>query len=186
MPSKFSGKQKLLVPLRREPNGRRQRLAKPAREADIRAVVLGQPHRKGDDPKRPDTLRATPIGRLIVDRQVRVQGLSTDSLAKVVGRYNDARRNMQRVDDAKRPFAVAGGGAEPEDLAPEKKRRYKADWEALEAVLLDCGAMVHRAIVFALEDASPCADERAFPVWVLRSLPVGLAALARHFGFLGK
>jgi hypothetical protein len=182
MPSKFSGKKKRLAPVAREPNGRAQRLPADERRSGTRSVVLNQPHRKGDDPKRPDPGRYMPIGRLIGDRRIRAPGLTPIGMRDAVEEYQRIHGNFRRALDSRRPLAVTGSGGGP-DLTRSQADRYEDEYNAVRRVLRDAGLLIERAVVHVLEDAQPSDDERAYAPWVLWGLGQGLAALMVHFGW---
>jgi hypothetical protein len=181
--SKFSGnearrKQKALTPLR-EASGKLQREPQEERTAEIVAIVLAQPHRRGDG----DDRRSTPIGRLILDKRIaQAGGMSIDEQFRAAELYIQAFGNIRRVWDSRRPLAHNPDGRTPSDIPVDMVRRYESEWGDIGRVLRDAGVMVTKAIEHLLQDALPDDDERVYAFWVRYGAGVGLLALARHFG----
>jgi hypothetical protein len=182
MSKTFSGnearrQQKKLTPLR-EASGKLQREPQEERTAEIVAIVLAQPHRRGDG----DDRRSTPIGRLILDRKVASPGVTIEELFRAVEQYTEARSRERRAIDAQRAWACNPDARTPQDLSPEKVAEWRREWGDVRRALRDAGEMAQRAIHAVLaEDLHPDTEERVYSFWVTHGTGVGLAALARYF-----
>jgi hypothetical protein len=180
--SKFSGnearrKQKALTPLR-EKSGKLQREPVEERTAEIVAVVLAQPHRRGEA----DDRRSTPIGRLILDKRVAHAGLTIEELFRAAEQYTEARSRERRAIDVQRAWACNPDARTPGELSPEKADEWRREWGDVRRALRDAGEMAQKAIHTVLaEDLHPDYEERCFSFWVTHGAGLGLAALARHF-----
>jgi hypothetical protein len=179
----FSGAdRKAIVPLR-EPNGQKQRATRAERREGVRAVAFSQPHRRGDDPARPDPRRSTPLGRLFAERKIRHASATPLTLSLTADYYLDAHSRYRRVIASGRPLATIGGPSGA-DIAPAQAEKWQAEWEAIGRALRGAGVQAQKAVEYVLQDSTPTDDERLYPTWITRGLSDGLAALARHFGFV--
>jgi hypothetical protein len=177
--SKFSGneaRRKQRLTPRREPSGKLQREPQEERTAEIVAIVLAQPHRRGSD----DDRRHTPLGRLILDGKVKAAGVTPDELWRASLEYGQAFANMRRVWDSRRPWAVSEGRIPP-DLSEKQRADYERAWGDCSRALRDAGVMAQKAVEFLLQDAGPDDEERCYGFHITHGAGLGLLALARHF-----
>lgn len=181
----FSGSDRKakLVPTLREPNGQPQRDTRQGRREGARSVVFAQPHRKRDNPARPDPRRYMPIGRLMADGKIRHKAATPLTLSLTADYYLDAHSRFRRVIASGRPLATIGGPSGG-DITPAQAEKWQAEWEAIGRALRDAGVQAQKAVEYVLQDSTPTDDEALYPSWVIRGLCDGLAALARHFGFV--
>jgi hypothetical protein len=179
--SKFSGneaRRKQRLTPRREPSGKLQREPVEERTAEIVAIVLAQPHRRGDG----DDRRSTPIGRLILDKRVAHPGLTIEELFRAVEQYTEARSRERRAIDVQRAWACNPDARTPGELSPEKVAEWRREWGDVRRALRDAGEMAQRAVQTVLaEELHPDTEERVYSFWVTHGTGVGLAALARYF-----
>lgn len=171
------------MPTLREPNGKRQRPSKPERELSVKAVVLAQPHRRTDERHGDDPDRESPFGRMLLDGKVRFPGLTPITLRCAAESYSAAWRRYRRVLDSGRPLAIAGGPA-GYDMSLQERMKIESDWGDVCRALRDAGVMSQKAVEYVLQDALPTDDETVYSPWLIRGLSVGLAHLAKHFGFV--
>jgi hypothetical protein len=177
----FSGneaRRKQRLTPRREPSGKLQREPQEERTAEIVAIVLAQPHRRGSG----DDRRSTPIGRLILDKRIAQAGLTVEELFRAAEQYMEARARERRAIDAQRAWACNPDARTPADISPEKCDEWRREWGNVSRALRDAGPMAEDAIYAVLkEDLHPDFEERAFSFWVKYGAGVGLLALARYF-----
>jgi hypothetical protein len=158
----------------REPNGRLRPAPRAEREADIVAVVLAQPHRRGSG----DDRRRWAIGRLILDGKVRAPGIASADLERAAEMYALAYADLRWVIDSRRPWATGGGRDRPEPT-PDQDTAIRAHWSAIERVLRDAGRVARDAVEKAVLD-DPSESWEA-PFWITYGCGLALAALAKHF-----
>jgi hypothetical protein len=179
----FSGneaRRKQRLTPRREPSGKLQREPQEERTAEIVAIVLAQPHRRGST----DDRRATPLGRLILDGKIAgmALGLTVEELFRAAEQYAEARARERRAIDVQRAWACNPDARTPGELSPEKVAEWRREWGDVRRALRDAGPMAVDAIHAVLaEDLHPDFEERSFAFWVKYGAGVGLAALARYF-----
>jgi hypothetical protein len=179
----FSGAGRI-VPKRRERSGRIQRPEDSRGEtvAEIKSVVLFQPHRRGAaEPLAWD--RVTVIGRLILDGQVRHSAHSPATLLEAARRYRaDWDYYQSKRLASRRPLAVTEGRTIWDNPEREAEERLQAErrWGNASRALRDCGERVEKAMQFAILDDQP--EGWSPPFWLVHSLPIGLAALVALYG----
>jgi hypothetical protein len=202
-----------IVPRREKQGGhrkRRERASMKARisVAEIKAVVLRQPHRKGSD----EWGRSTAIGRLLADGLVKPLDAQPPRIAlDAAHRYLQAFNGYRWAITSRRPWAgttpastrmhVATYAPEQGELveaAPARRtfgsdadeveavERALAYWSDVERAVRDKvpdkkqAEQINKALQFAVLD-EPSEDWRA-PFWVCHYLPQGLKVLIDHFG----
>jgi hypothetical protein len=185
--SKFSGnearrRQKALTPLR-EASGKLQREPQEERTAEIVAIVLAQPHRRGDAFVEGGTSwSTTPIGRMIRDKLITRGEMTAEELARAAEQYVEARGREKTAIASQRIWACNPDARTPTDLSPEKAAEWRREWGDVRHALRDAGPMAVDAIHAVLrEDLHPDTEVRCFPFWVKYGAGVGLLALARYF-----
>jgi len=173
----FSGAGRPRSPGPREPSGRLQRPSKEETEAEIKALVLAQPHRQGDTRQG----RRWAIGRLILDGKVSVRDVSPEALERAAESYAYAYSQLRWIMDSKRPWLKPSGPLPPEPTLEDRERVEKA-WGDVNSALRGAGVPAHRAAEYViLDDPS---DERVLASWIILSLPDALLALVRHYGLV--
>jgi hypothetical protein len=180
----FSGRGRPRKAGAREANGQLQRQSRPETRAEIIAVAVAQPHRRGSD----DPRRRWPIGRLILDGKVRLDGerLPPSRAEETANRYAADYRRYQRALASKRVFAVGSGGS-GEDMTPRQVEAAIDAWLAAGRALRHdlghiVGERVEAALSAAILHAPPDHDERSLAPWIVLSLGDGLMTLGEHYG----
>jgi hypothetical protein len=174
----------------REPSGRLQRPSASETAADVVAVVLSQPHRRGDTAQG----RRWAIGRLILDGAVKVRGIEASTLERAAEMYAADYARLRWVWDSKRPWLNSSGRLPPEPTEDDKERIEQAWGDVRRALRDSCGdhTREHReagartlkaAELAILDDPS---DELVLAQWIVLSLPDALRALAVHYGLVGR
>jgi hypothetical protein len=185
----FSGrgrKARGLVPLR-EGGGKLQRMAQVRQEAvaDVVAIVLAQPHRRGFEDARSKWHLESAVGRLIEANPEwwPKAGPPKASFLEAAKRYSeDWSRYKAAVTNTRRPLAVTDGGTRIDDSERELKERRDAErnWADAGRVLREKGEMIERACHITICDYR----EEAWvpPPWIVYSMPIALRALIVHYG----
>lgn len=169
----------------RQPNGQLRRPPPNQQSADIIALVLDQPHRRGSRDQR----RSTLIGRLVLDGIVRHDRIHRDQLIEAADRFAADYARFQRAVASRRPLAVTGGKVLVPDDPERDEREYRAAgeaWASVRRALRDAGERAEKAAHAAILDAAPEAEARSMAPWVVLSLPAALAALALYYGLSGR
>ena len=158
-------------PPRREPSGRRARLAK-ADDALV-AITAAQPHRRGER----TTAGATPWQRL----------LRSGAIADPTGRFSEgeleqaglrfAEARLHYVIAIGCPIAWANSPASGKDIPAKVRDRWISDWAELLSALRTRGPMPIKSLVRAVE-AHPEAEEREWPPDMVLALSEALIAVA--------
>jgi hypothetical protein len=161
---------------RREPSGRRARLAK-ADDAVV-AATAAQPHRRGER----TTAAATPWQRLIRATWIAdPSGRFTPGQLEEAGlRFAAARLNYLAAIGA--PFGWANAVASGRDMSPARRRQWVADWLTLVETLT---RTQYRALCRAV-DSHPEDEERLWSAEQVVAVRDGLRALASHFNTAGS
>jgi hypothetical protein len=174
----------------REPSGRLQRPSATETAAEVVAVVLSQPHRRGDTAQG----RRWAIGRLILGGAVKVRGIEASTLERAAEMYAADYARLRWIMDSKRPWHHSTGPTPPEPTLDDKERIGRA-WSDVRAALrdhyggqtkaeLDAGGRLLKAVELAiLDDPS---DEHVLAQWIVLSLPDAMRALAVHYGLVGR
>jgi hypothetical protein len=148
-------------------------------EAEIKAIVLAQPHRRGDSPEDPHN--ATHALKLIAEGKLTKRGVEPWQFETAVKRYMLVLSRRRRVEMSRRPLAVTEGGS-GRDLDEDQALEWTRDWNECRIVLRDCGEPVVKAIQYLIEDYQP--EGWVPPFHVVHNATIGLAALAAHFGIV--
>lgn len=158
--------------LRRERNGRRQRLSRS--EDLLVSLTASQPHRRGETTNVAATgwQRALKAG-LVGDQ--RRDGFTAGELELAGRSFDEARLCYLRAIEAPIPFANDSDG-HGGDLAPGLRKRWLKDWAGIVQAL---GSRL-KWILSAVE-AGPGIDERLWPSDYRNAVSEALCAAARHF-----
>jgi hypothetical protein len=184
----FSGRPRKSGP--REPNGKPQRRPKQEIEADVIAIALAQPHRRGDRDQR----RSTFIGRALLDGLIRCGDLEPSTLVLACDHYQRDYDRWRGAVESRRPLAVTGGRPQrPEPKTPEEwekaaeeYRSAAAAWAAVNRSLRDCGVRTEQAMAEAILFAPPDASHETglapwLAPWIILELRAGVAQLVKHY-----
>jgi hypothetical protein len=163
----------------RQPNGQLRRVPEAETAAQIVAIALAQPHRRGD----PDPRRHWPVGRLILDQVVKHSDLSPAVLERAASRYAADYSRLQRALASRRPLAVTdgGGGFEDPDMLEREHQHARWAWANVQRALRDAGERTVKACEMAILDLAPDFDEATLAQWIILSLPAGLGTLAKFY-----
>lgn len=145
------------------------------RERDVKAVVLSQPHRKGNDLQ----WLAEPVGRILANSGTLTHKISRSALYESANRFAEAYSAWQGVVSSSRPFANSTAGTDgdmPEDHARYFEGRWMRAWRVLRAQ----GEMIEKSVFYSVIDPQP--EDWRPPHWVCFGCIEGLKALASHFG----
>jgi hypothetical protein len=190
-----------LLPPRRWSNGRIERDRGPESVAEIKAVVLSQPHRKNaPEPIAWDLV--TVVGRLVLNG--RVTGArnfdGTESPPRLT-LIEAAKRYRQDWDyyqakrlGSRRPLAVTEGKTLWDNPEREEEERKKAErrWGDVGSAVRDWldkrgqradFKRVQDALQHAILEDQP--DDWIVPFWIEHSLKAGLVALVSFYGLEG-
>jgi hypothetical protein len=183
----FSGrgrKARGLVPLV-EGTGRVLRPPKEDTVAEVVALVLAQPHRRGFEDARSKWHLESPVGRLI-EEHPEWWGKSCPpkaSFLEAAKRYSeDWSRYRAAVTNTRRPLAVTDGGTRIDDPERELKERRDAEraWGDVNRTLRDFGEMYERACHLTICDHH--SETWVPPFWIVMTMPIALRALIVHYG----
>ena len=154
------------------------------READIRSVVIQQPHRFGSA----DVERATLIGRLVTPDPVtnappavQVDGVTSRQLYGLAERFLKNYGRYQAALASRRPLAVTGGGVQRPDPDPVAEQKAIDRWAFVCRALRVHGDRVEKAMIYAVIDAPPDVKQETLAAWIALSLPLGFRALAEAY-----
>lgn len=170
----------LISPPHREKNGRKRRQstkaeiedAQRAAEEREKAVVLAQPHRRGNS----DQKCGWPLGEFAIAHRA---DLGWDEALYHAGcEYSGLVRRWRLAKGLPDPSA-GRGGARGVDVDPEVIIRLESLWQDAEASVRYWGG--DRAYVAA---RALCVDHEHLPVEAWRDAMRGLRLLAKHFGML--
>jgi len=159
---------------RREPSGRRARLAK-ADDALV-AATAAQPHRRGER----TTAGATGWQRLLRSGAIAdPTGAFTPGQLELAGlRFAEAR--LHYVIAIGCPIAWANSPASGKDIPAAVRNRWIADWSELLSALRRHGPMPIKSLIRAVE-AHPETEERDWSPDMQNAVSEALRGLAGHF-----
>jgi hypothetical protein len=176
--TKASASKPIPIVPRREPNGKLQRAPKEEREADIIAVALNNPQRRGSR----DDRRRWAIGRLILDGKVVRNDITPGILEYAAELYSKQYSQLQWLIDSRRPLAKGQFRNVPEPTVEDRDRIERA-WADTKRAVRDAERAASMplgdALVKAILDNPEHEDDLAR--WIILSLPAALAALVRHY-----
>ena len=180
-----SAQGKPVIPRAREKNGKLQR--EPHYEVELterqkarnRAVVMAQPHRRGDSHQN----RVWPVGRMILDGGVPDFGnVGKPALLEAARKYAGFSADVKWLLGSGRPLTVATRG-ERRDPTIEERDAIEKEHGNISRILRDCpvGYRAKQALDQVIIDASPDFPEASFNSWLPRAVGYGLAALVDYW-----